>query len=139
MNNGFPRRSLPYQETGEYVRVRRPANVKALRTAYNYFEKQSSVRSPSQKSPELHGYIKAENKAQLADRLDRIEGQARGIKRMVQREAYCIDTLTQITSLIAASEKVATILLQDHLDQCVRDAVERNEDVEEKIAEVRAA
>jgi DNA-binding FrmR family transcriptional regulator len=59
----------------------------------------------------LHGYIKAENKAQLADRLDRIEGQARGIKRMVQREAYCIDTLTQITSLIAASEKVATILL----------------------------
>ena len=87
----------------------------------------------------MHGYIKAENKEQLADRLDRIEGQARGIKRMVQREAYCIDILTQITSLIAASEKVATILLQDHLGQCVRDAIEKDEDAEEKIAEVRAA
>jgi len=67
----------------------------------------------------LPGYIKAENKESLAARLDRIEGQARGIKRMVEREDYCIDILTQITSLIAASEKVATLLIQDHVDYCV--------------------
>ena len=86
-----------------------------------------------------HGYIKAENKEKLAARLDRIEGQARGIKRMVEREDYCTDILTQITSLVAASEKVATILIQDHLDHCVRDAIENKEDANEKIAEVKAA
>ncbi len=86
-----------------------------------------------------HGYIKAENKEKLAARLDRIEGQARGIKRMVEREDYCIDILTQITSLIAASEKVATILIQDHTDYCVREAIKNGEDADEKIAELRSA
>jgi len=87
----------------------------------------------------LSGYIKAENKKNLANRLDRIEGQARGIKRMVEREDYCIDIVTQITSLVAASEKVATILIQDHVDHCVREAAENRGDAEEKIAELRSA
>lgn len=86
-----------------------------------------------------HGYIKAENKEKLAARLDRIEGQARGIKRMVEREDYCIDILTQITSLVAASEKVATILIQDHTGYCVREAIENREEADEKIAELRSA
>ena len=51
----------------------------------------------------MYGYIKAENKERLAEPLHRIEVQVRGIKRMVDREAYCIDIVTQITSLIAAS------------------------------------
>jgi DNA-binding FrmR family transcriptional regulator len=89
--------------------------------------------------PELHGYIKAENKENLAIRLNRIEGQARGIKRMVEREDYCIDILTQITSLLAATEKVATILIQDHTDHCVREAIENREEADEKIAELRSA
>lgn len=87
----------------------------------------------------MAGYIKAQNKQNLADRLDRIEGQARGIKRMVEREAYCIDIMTQITSLVAASEKVATILLKDHLDHCVKEPVERGEGAEEMLEEVKAA
>jgi len=87
----------------------------------------------------LPGYIKAENKESLAARLDRIEGQARGIKRMVEREDYCIDILTQITSLIAASEKVATLLIQDHVDHCVREAIENREEADEKVTELRSA
>jgi DNA-binding FrmR family transcriptional regulator len=87
----------------------------------------------------LPGYIKAENKQRLAERLDRIEGQARGIKRMVDREEYCIDILTQITSLVAASEKVASILMQDHLDHCVQEAMEGEGETDEKIAEFKAA
>ncbi len=87
----------------------------------------------------MSGYIKAENKENLTKRLDRIEGQARGIKRMVEREDYCIDVLTQITSLVAASEKVATILIQDHVDYCVREAIENQEEADEKIAELRSA
>jgi DNA-binding FrmR family transcriptional regulator len=86
----------------------------------------------------LAGYIKAENKEKLAARLDRIEGQARGIKRMVGREDYCIDILTQITSLVAASEKVATLLIHDHVDYCVREAIENWEEADEKIAELRS-
>jgi DNA-binding FrmR family transcriptional regulator len=86
-----------------------------------------------------HGYIKAQNKESLAARLSRIEGQARGIKRMVEREEYCIDILTQITSLVSASEKVATILIQDHVDSCVREAIENREETDEKVAELRAA
>jgi len=87
----------------------------------------------------MTGYIKEENKQNLADRLDRIEGQARGIKKMVERETYCIDILTQITSLIAASEKIATLLLKDHLDHCVKEAIEKGEDPGEKTEEVKAA
>jgi DNA-binding FrmR family transcriptional regulator len=86
-----------------------------------------------------HGYIKAQNKEKLVARLNRIEGQARGIKRMVEREDYCIDILTQISSLVAASEKVATILIQDHVDYCVRQAIHNREETDEKIADLRAA
>ncbi len=87
----------------------------------------------------MPGYIKADNKQRLAERMDRVEGQARGIKRMVDREDYCIDILTQITSLIAASEKVASILMQDHLDHCVQEAMEGRGEADEKIAEFKAA
>ena len=87
----------------------------------------------------MAGYIKAENKENLSKRLDRIEGQARGIKKMVEREDYCIDILTQITSLVAASEKVATILIQDHTEHCVREAIENGQQADEQIAELRAA
>ena len=87
----------------------------------------------------MHRYIKAENKEQLAKRLDRIEGQVRGIKRMVEREAYCTDILTQITSILAATEKVAIILVKDHAEHCVREAIENREDADEKVAELTAA
>ncbi len=86
-----------------------------------------------------YGYIKAENKQKLAARLARVEGQARGIRRMIEREEYCVDILTQITSLVAASEKVATILIQDHLDHCVREAIENQEEADEMIADLRSA
>ncbi len=87
----------------------------------------------------MHGYIKAQNKEQLARRLDRIEGQVRGLKRMVDREAYCIDILTQITSVLAATEKVASILIKDHVDHCVRELIKNEEDADEKIEELTAA
>ncbi len=87
----------------------------------------------------MHGYIKAENKEQLARRLDRIEGQVRGLKRMVDREAYCIDILTQITSVLAATEKVASILIKDHVDHCIRESIKNEEDADEKIEELTAA
>lgn len=86
-----------------------------------------------------HGYIKAKDKEKLQNRLKRIEGQVRGLQRMVNEEAYCIDILTQISSMIAATEKVATLLLKDHVDHCVRHAIKNDQEADEKVEELTAA
>ena len=87
-----------------------------------------------------HGYIKARDKELLQHRLRRIEGQVRGVQRMVDEEAYCVDVLTQIASVVAALEKVGTILLKDHVEHCVRESIEKGGlEADEKIEELTAA
>ncbi len=86
-----------------------------------------------------HGYIKARDKEKLQNRLKRIEGQVRGVQRMVDEEAYCVDVLTQIGSIVAATEKVGALLLKDHVEHCVRGSIERGEDADEKIEELTTA
>jgi len=68
-----------------------------------------------------HGYITDKDK--YLNRLKRIEGQARGVYRMVDEEKYCIDILTQISALTSALQSVALGLVDDHLKHCVTDAV----------------
>jgi DNA-binding FrmR family transcriptional regulator len=87
----------------------------------------------------LRGYIKAKNKHQFQNRLRRIEGQVRGLQRMVDEEAYCVNILTQIASIVSASEKVALLLLYDHVEHCVREAIEDEEKADEKAAELATA
>jgi len=73
-------------------------------------------------------------------RLARIEGQVRGLERMVGDEAYCIDVLTQIAAVRNALDGVALKLLTDHTNHCVRDAVERGgAEADEKVDELMAA
>ena len=67
-----------------------------------------------------HGYIT--DKSRYLARLKRIEGQARGLHRMVDEEKYCIDILTQISALKSALDGVAMGLLDDHMQHCVLDA-----------------
>jgi CsoR family transcriptional regulator, copper-sensing transcriptional repressor len=86
-----------------------------------------------------HGYIKEGDKEKLRNRLKRIEGQVRGVQRMIEEEKYCVDILTQISSYIAASEKVAALVLRDHMDHCVREAVEDGSKADEKIQELAEA
>ena len=66
----------------------------------------------------------AADKQRLLLRLRRMEGQVRGIARMVEEERYCIEVIQQIASLRAAADGLALKLLRDHLDGCVRRAVE---------------
>jgi DNA-binding FrmR family transcriptional regulator len=66
-----------------------------------------------------HGY----DKAALTKRLHRIEGQVRGIERMVEDDRYCIDILTQISAVNTALESLAFKVLDDHVNHCVADAV----------------
>jgi DNA-binding FrmR family transcriptional regulator len=85
-----------------------------------------------------HGYISDKDK--YLARLKRIEGQARGIHRMVDEEQYCIDILTQISSLTAALQGVAIGLLDDHLKHCVADAMHGDGDtLDSKLEEASQA
>ena len=65
----------------------------------------------------------AKDKEKIVARLSRIEGQMRGLQRMVEEEKYCVDVLTQLSSVIAATQKVSMIVLEDHVRGCVTDAV----------------
>jgi CsoR family transcriptional regulator, copper-sensing transcriptional repressor len=75
----------------------------------------------------MRGYY--ENKADLLARLRRIEGQARGLQRMVENDEYCIDILTQITAASNALKKVAVGVLEDHLRHCVAHGTEPGKDM----------
>jgi DNA-binding FrmR family transcriptional regulator len=68
-----------------------------------------------------HGY--AQDKDALVKRLHRIEGQIRGIERMVEEERYCIDVLTQISAATTALESLAFRILDDHVQHCVAGAL----------------
>lgn len=85
-----------------------------------------------------HGYIS--DKDRYLARLKRIEGQARGIHRMIDEDTYCIDILTQISAVTSALENVALALLDDHLKHCVVDAAKAGgPEAEEKIKEASEA
>ncbi|WKD60115.1 Copper-sensing transcriptional repressor CsoR [Corynebacterium ciconiae DSM 44920] len=85
-----------------------------------------------------HGYDS--DKQRYLARLKRIEGQVRGIHRMVDEDEYCIDVLTQIQAARAALDNVALKLLDDHLSHCVVTAAAHGgQEAEDKIAEVSRA
>jgi DNA-binding FrmR family transcriptional regulator len=72
-----------------------------------------------------HSYSK--DRSQLIRRLSRMEGQVRGIARMIEREEYCIDILQQTSALRAAVDSLSIMLLEDHVQGCVRTAAARGE------------
>ncbi|HYN29433.1 MAG TPA: metal-sensitive transcriptional regulator [Dermatophilaceae bacterium] len=84
------------------------------------------------------GYLHA--KDDYLKRLRRIEGQARGLQRMVEEEQYCIDILTQVAAMTKALQSVALGLLEEHLAHCVVDAARAGgPEADAKIAEASAA
>ena len=94
--------------------------------------------SPAAECHTTHGYIS--DKDRYLARLKRIEGQARGIHRMVDEEQYCIDILTQISALTSALSNVGLGLLDDHMRHCVADAAQLGDEAAEaKIQEASDA
>jgi CsoR family transcriptional regulator, copper-sensing transcriptional repressor len=85
---------------------------------------------------QMRGYT--DNKQGLQIRLRRIEGQVRGLQRMVDDDQYCIDVLTQVSSVTAALRAVGMGLLDDHVRHCVADSIASG-DGEAKIEELMAA
>ena len=85
-----------------------------------------------------HGYI--HHKDDYLKRLRRIEGQARGLQRMVEEEQYCIDILTQVSAMTKALQSVSLGLLDEHLNHCVVNAVAAGGDeADAKLKEASAA
>jgi DNA-binding FrmR family transcriptional regulator len=81
-----------------------------------------------------HGYM--HNKDDYLRRLKRIEGQARGIQRMVEEEKYCIDILTQVSAMTKALQAVSLGLLEEHMNHCVVDAARASDrEAQEKVKE----
>jgi DNA-binding FrmR family transcriptional regulator len=79
-------------------------------------------------------------KDEVLRRVGRIEGQVRGVRRMIDDEEYCIDVLTQISAATKALESVSLMLLGDHLEHCVADAISSGSaDAKDKVAEANAA
>ena len=94
-----------------------------------------SDKAPARAVP---GYI--ENKGDQLRRLRRVEGQVRGLQRMVESDTYCIDILTQVSAATKALEAVALGLLDDHLRHClIHAAVDPSVDLDAKIDEATAA
>lgn len=82
----------------------------------------------------------SDDKEAVLKRLRRVEGQVRGITRMVESDTYCIDVLTQVSAATRALQAVALELLGEHLSHCVHDAVAAGgPEADEKIMEARAA
>jgi DNA-binding FrmR family transcriptional regulator len=84
----------------------------------------------------MHGYATKKDDLQL--RLRRIEGQVRGLQRMVEEDTYCIDVLTQVNSVVAALRAVGMGLLDDHVRHCVTQSIEQGTG-DEKVEELMAA
>lgn len=85
-----------------------------------------------------HAYTK--DRHELLNRLRRIEGQARGVARLVEEEAYCLDILQQVEAMTAAADGVALLLLEDHIDGCLTHAIRTGQGepyVEEVMSVVR--
>lgn len=68
-----------------------------------------------------HSYTK--DRRQLLARLGRIEGQVRGIRRLIEEDAYCLDVLQQVEAMTAAADQVGLLLLEDHIDGCLTHAI----------------
>jgi CsoR family transcriptional regulator, copper-sensing transcriptional repressor len=84
----------------------------------------------------MPGYAK--DKQKIQSRLRRIEGQVRGIQKMVDEDRYCIDVLTQVNATRAALESVALKLLADHTEHCVTEAIQSGGGTE-KVRELNEA
>ena len=86
-----------------------------------------------------HGYTK--DKQLILNRLRRIEGQVRGIERMVEEDRYCIDVLTQVAAVTTALESVGLKVLEDHVRHCVAGALASGDEAEAsaKVEELLAA
>jgi CsoR family transcriptional regulator, copper-sensing transcriptional repressor len=94
------------------------------------------TNTPKGYAAKMPGY--KSHKVQVQARLRRIEGQIRGVQKMVDEDRYCIEVLTQVSAVKAALDAVALVLLQDHTEHCVVEAIQAG-DGSQKVRELNEA
>ncbi|WDL98330.1 metal-sensitive transcriptional regulator [Alicyclobacillus sp. ALC3] len=87
-------------------------------------------------STHVHGHSYADKKDDLELRLKRIEGQVRGIHKMIDEDRYCVDILVQIAAIKSAIHQVGLTILESHTRGCVADALSHNTGAKEKVDEL---
>jgi CsoR family transcriptional regulator, copper-sensing transcriptional repressor len=85
----------------------------------------------------VRGYYR--DKDDVLGRLRKVEGQVRGLQRLVNEDRYCIDIITQVSAFQSALRRVAVLLLDDHIRHCVADSAAGGEDAGKRIGEATAA
>ncbi len=95
---------------------------------------------PNRNDHHAHHSSYAEHKARIQTRLRRLEGQVRGVQRMIEEDAYCVDVLTQLSAIIAASRGTGLLVLEDHIRGCVMGTCQHDhKDQEEILSELTEA
>jgi DNA-binding FrmR family transcriptional regulator len=84
----------------------------------------------------MASYLK--DKKEIMVRLRKLEGQLKGIQRMVDSEKYCVDVLNQLSAVVGATQKVANLILKDHIQGCIRDALIHDEGADDHVNELLA-
>ena len=90
-------------------------------------------------TPNLKQTSYAADKAKILARLRRIEGQVRGVQKMVEEDQYCVDVLTQLSAIMAAARTTGLLVLEDHIRGCVIGGNHPHHDQEEVLAELTGA
>ncbi len=80
----------------------------------------------AQATPHAQEYLYSKDKDNLLQRMRRIEGQARGIQKMIEEDRYCPEIIQQLTAMARAGKEVSLLLLQDHIEGCVADEIKHN-------------
>lgn len=84
-----------------------------------------------------HGHSYSKDKGKILARLNRIEGQVRGVGKMIEDDKYCVDILTQLSAIISSVRNVGLLVLEDHIEGCVVNAAP--EDRQERLEELNQA
>ena len=90
-------------------------------------------------STSVKQYPYAKDKSSLISRLKKIEGQARGIARMIEGDRYCIDIVQQLTAMSSAVDEIELMILESHIEGCVSDAIHDGENEQARIHELMTA
>ncbi len=80
----------------------------------------------TQSAQHVHEYLYGKDKETLLKRMRRIEGQARGIQKMIEEDRYCPEIIQQLTAMVRAGKEVSLLLLQDHIEGCVADEIKHD-------------
>lgn len=91
------------------------------------------------RTPEVSMQVDEQTKRAQVNRLRRIEGQVRGLQRLIEDDSDCVDVLTQVSATTRALESFAIQMVEQHLQTCVREASESGVDPEQKVSEISAA